>query len=186
MEQLSETILVCMHTFLWCGLECLHFIWGGPGVSMDLGEWEGVFRVNGNHWLEFKVLWIPLLHERHSRNPSYLTDGFLPGKEEIELEGLSRNTWPYPHREYGSLGSPDKVREGEASLVKGVPHFVLYSESTVDNVTLISRVQQGFSLWQWSWHLKPNQFLHFSFLPVNAFWLMNDNVISFNYGSPCL
>ena len=29
---------------------------------MDLGEWEGVLRVNENHWLEFKVLQMPHLY----------------------------------------------------------------------------------------------------------------------------
>ena len=38
------------------GLESIHFSQDEPGVYMDLGEWEGVFRANENHWLGFKVL----------------------------------------------------------------------------------------------------------------------------------
>lgn len=46
MKQLSKVILACAHIF----------IWGEPGLHMDLGEWVGVLRVNENRWLEFKVL----------------------------------------------------------------------------------------------------------------------------------
>ena len=31
------------------------------------------------------------------------------------------------------MGSPDKVREGETLLVKGVPHFAASSEGYLDN-----------------------------------------------------
>ena len=48
-----------LYTYLYLvgdGLESIHFSQDEPGVYMDLGEWEGVFRANENHWLGFKVL----------------------------------------------------------------------------------------------------------------------------------
>lgn len=53
MKQLFETILVCAHTFICVRFKCIDFFRGRQGVYMDFGEWEGVFGVNENHWLEF-------------------------------------------------------------------------------------------------------------------------------------
>jgi hypothetical protein len=54
--------LACVHIFIWDGL-CIHFTQGEPGINMDLGQWKGVFRVNENVWLEFKVLRIHLKYK---------------------------------------------------------------------------------------------------------------------------
>jgi len=40
----------------------IHFIGGEQGLYMNPGEYKGVFRVNVNDWLEFKVLGMPHLH----------------------------------------------------------------------------------------------------------------------------
>lgn len=43
----------------------------------------------------------------------------------------------------GVLGSPDKVKEGEALLINGVPHFALSLEGYLEKTsTLISTAQQ--------------------------------------------
>ena len=60
MKQPSETILAGMHTF--CGVGLYTFIQGELGVYMDLIEWEGVFKVNENLWLQFKIWWMPHLY----------------------------------------------------------------------------------------------------------------------------
>ena len=49
-------------------------------------------------------------------------------EEEAELVGLPKTTGPSPGRGCGELGSPDKAREGETLLVKGVLHFARSSE----------------------------------------------------------
>lgn len=46
-------ILACAYFFVRGRLVGIHFSWDEQGVSMNLGEGEGVFRVNENHWLEF-------------------------------------------------------------------------------------------------------------------------------------
>lgn len=40
----------------------IHFIQSGPGLFMNLGEWEGDFRVDAKHWLELKELGVLHLH----------------------------------------------------------------------------------------------------------------------------
>ena len=47
----------------------------------------------------------------------------LVRKEEVELVGLPRTSRSSLDRGYRGLGSPDKVREGEAKLVRGVLLF---------------------------------------------------------------
>jgi hypothetical protein len=37
---------LCVSTFVWGGFVNIHFIWGKLGLPMNLGEWEGVFRVH--------------------------------------------------------------------------------------------------------------------------------------------
>lgn len=64
--------------------------------------------------------------KRHSRNPRYLLDEFLSGKQEVELVGEPRTILDLPQVEDKVR---DKVREGEALLVKGVLHFVLSLEA---------------------------------------------------------
>jgi hypothetical protein len=56
---------------------------GEPQVYRDFGEWERVFRVNENHWLEFKVRECLICIKRHSKNHRYLLGGSLSGKEEM-------------------------------------------------------------------------------------------------------
>ena len=53
-----------LHDIQWKQTACAHthFIWAKQGLYVNLGEWEGVFRVNINHWLELKVLGMPHLH----------------------------------------------------------------------------------------------------------------------------
>lgn len=53
--ELSYTILACVHTFIQGGLY-VHTLFGVNHGYMDLSEREGVFRINENHLLEFKVL----------------------------------------------------------------------------------------------------------------------------------
>ena len=53
--------------------------------------------------------------------------GSYRGKVE-KLVVLARTTQPSTGSKCGESGFPDKVREGEALLVKGVFHFVLSSE----------------------------------------------------------
>jgi hypothetical protein len=36
--------------------------WGEPRLNMNLGEWEGTFRMKVNPWLQFKVPGMPHLH----------------------------------------------------------------------------------------------------------------------------
>ena len=40
---------------------CAHTSFGVNKGYMNLGEWERVFRVRANHWLEFKILGRPHL-----------------------------------------------------------------------------------------------------------------------------
>jgi hypothetical protein len=47
--------------------------------------------------------------------------------EEVELVGLPRTTHLSQDRRCEKLGSPNKVREGEALLLMGVLHFLLSS-----------------------------------------------------------
>lgn len=78
MQWLSEMIFsvkTCAH---------VHFIWGGQGLDINLGEWEGLFRVKVNHWLEYKALGMPYLHGEAFQKPQVLgLGGFLLGKEEL-------------------------------------------------------------------------------------------------------
>ena len=59
----------------------VHFIWGGQGLDINLGEWEGLFRVKVNHWLEYKALGMPYLHEEESQ---VLAKCDLIRREEVE------------------------------------------------------------------------------------------------------
>jgi hypothetical protein len=53
---------------------------------MNFGEQEGVFRVNINHWLAFKILQMPHLHGEAVRNPKDLLGTLLPGKMKLNLQ----------------------------------------------------------------------------------------------------
>ena len=68
----------------------IQFIHGGQGLYMNLGEWELVFRVNVNHWLEFKVLGMPHLHGEAFQESQVLAGWVLIRKEEVELVHLPR------------------------------------------------------------------------------------------------
>lgn len=59
-------------------------------------------------------------------NSTYLLGGFL--LENVEFVGLPRTILPSWGRGYRKSGSPDKVREGEAFLLKGIFHFSLSSD----------------------------------------------------------
>lgn len=52
---------------------------------MNLGEWERVSRVCEIIGWSLKYCEGLICMERHHRNSGYLLDGFLPGKEEVEL-----------------------------------------------------------------------------------------------------
>lgn len=68
--------------------------------------WRGIPRISGTCWAN-----------------SYQGERGK-GKEEVELVSLSRATGPSSDRGCRGSVSPDKIREGEVPLVKGVIHFV--------------------------------------------------------------
>lgn len=43
-----EDLSLCVYIYLGWDVH-IHFIWGEPVVYMDIGQWEGVYRANGNH-----------------------------------------------------------------------------------------------------------------------------------------
>jgi hypothetical protein len=57
---------------------------------MNPGELEGVFRVNVNHCLGFKVLRMLHLHREVFQEPQVLAGQVLIWKEEVEPEVLPR------------------------------------------------------------------------------------------------
>lgn len=76
----------------------------------------GISKVGKGHWLKAKVLRCLISKGRHPRNLMCLRNRFLR-KEAPRLHGI-------PQVEgVGVLGSLDKVREGEAKLVRGVLLF---------------------------------------------------------------
>lgn len=61
-----------IHTFIWGGPVSIQAIQSEPGTYMDFGAWERIFFFfygNENHWLEFKVLWMPSLHGEAFQKP---------------------------------------------------------------------------------------------------------------------
>ena len=120
-RQLSLMILACAHTFIQCGLVHIYFIKGGKGLYMNFGEWEGVFKVSENHWLEFKALFkapVDLTHSLHLYEEAFQESQILAGwvliqKEKVEFVGLPRTIQPSPGTGDGEWGSPDKVEEGK-------------------------------------------------------------------------
>lgn len=75
---------------------------------MNFGEWERVFRVN-------EIICM----ERHLRNPRYLLGGSYLEKRKLSLCVCLRAIQTSPGRCQGS-DSPDKVREREVLMVKGI------------------------------------------------------------------
>lgn len=72
--------------------------------------------------------------ERHYRSPRHLLGRFLMGKEEGDLVGLPRTTWPSSGRGWwGQTPQTRSGREGEALLEQGVLRFVLSSERLSGN-----------------------------------------------------
>ena len=78
-------MLACVLILLQSGHVHTQVIQGEPGVYVDLGEWEGVFRVKVNHWLEFKVLGMPHLHGEAFQESRCLLDRFLSGERKLNL-----------------------------------------------------------------------------------------------------
>jgi hypothetical protein len=70
-------ILTCAHVLIEGGFKCIYFSRDEPGLYIDFEEWEGVFRVNASHRIEFKFYEYLLCMERHSSNPKHLLQGFL-------------------------------------------------------------------------------------------------------------
>jgi hypothetical protein len=64
--------------------------------------------------------------KKHSKNPWYLLGRFISRKRKLKLS-FCQGLLSLPRGCEGS-GSPDKDREGEALLVKGVFHFAMISE----------------------------------------------------------
>lgn len=93
---------------------------------MGLGEWEGAFGVNENHWLDLKFCNCSHLCGEAFQEFHVLTGQVLI--RENKFVGLLRTTQTSPDRGCGESGSTDKIREGEALLVKKVPHFAQSSE----------------------------------------------------------
>lgn len=58
----------------------IHFIQGGPGLFMNLGKWEGDFRLNANHWLELKGLGTPHLPGEALQESQILAGQVLIGR----------------------------------------------------------------------------------------------------------
>ena len=80
MKQLSQTILASAHTFIQPVLACVHFMMGGQGLQMNLGEWEGILKVNKIFDWSLKCCECLICMERQSSNPRYLLGGSLLGK----------------------------------------------------------------------------------------------------------
>lgn len=110
---LSETAFL---EDLQCNSLCAYTLLGID----NLGEWEGVFMVNVNHWLEFKVLWMPHLCREAFQESQVLAKWVLIRKEEVELLGLPRIMWPSSCRRCRAQASQ--------MLEKGALHFALSSE----------------------------------------------------------
>ena len=85
------------------------------------------------HWLKAKTLRELISMGRRSRNLRFLLNGFLIRKKEAEPVISPRLRDAPQVDSMRVLSSPDKVREGEALLVKGVPHFTARSEGYPDN-----------------------------------------------------
>lgn len=77
--------------------------------------------MNENHWLELKVYGCLICMERHSRREE--VEPLIPPWLGDILHVMGMGVW----------GSSDKVREGEALLVKGVRHFALSSSGYLNN-----------------------------------------------------
>ena len=61
---------------------------------MDLREWEGVFRVNENHWLEFKILQIPYLYGEVFQESHVAAGWILIGKKKVCRSAKDCSTFP--------------------------------------------------------------------------------------------
>ena len=79
MKQLSYIILACTLVFNIGRHVCIYFIQSVPGVYIDLGKWEGIFMVNKNHWLEFKVLWMPHIYREEFNGVPRIPDIYWAG-----------------------------------------------------------------------------------------------------------
>lgn len=86
---------------------------------MNLREYSGVFRVNINHWLEFKVLGMP---------HSLVLAGWVGSYLERGSCRFTKDFMIFLSQRAQGLDSPGKVNEGEALLDRGDFHFVLCSE----------------------------------------------------------
>jgi hypothetical protein len=64
-------------------VECIYFIQSEKRLPINLGEWEGVFRVIANHWLEFKVL-----STFHFYGEAFQESQALPGQTLLGKEGV--------------------------------------------------------------------------------------------------
>jgi hypothetical protein len=68
-------------------LVLIHFI------GVNLGEWEGVFRVSIKSWLELNPMWMLHLYGGAFQESQVLAGQVLIGKEEVELVGMPRTMW---------------------------------------------------------------------------------------------
>lgn len=97
----------------------IRFIWGEQGLSMNPGEYKGVFRVNVNHCWEFKVLGMPHLHgEVFQKSLVVVLSWALGGwvliqKKEVDLVGLPRSAQPSLVRGCGDWAPRIRSKKGK-------------------------------------------------------------------------
>lgn len=72
MEHLSETVLACSYFFIGGGCECVHFIWGDPGIIVLL--WEGRENYPGREGQGRKAQGYLDTSLTRRRTPGYLTE----------------------------------------------------------------------------------------------------------------
>ena len=89
-------------------LVCIHVTRCERELHMNLGEWEGGFKMNVNHWLELNLLRMLHLHKDESQGPQVFAGQVLIWKEGVEPGVLSRTTCPSSGR--GSRGQAEKRR----------------------------------------------------------------------------
>jgi hypothetical protein len=73
MTQFSERILACSCFFIGSGFECIHFIWGEPGIKW-FGERSWGYPGMEGHWLKAKATEMPCQHGEAFLVLRYVTD----------------------------------------------------------------------------------------------------------------
>lgn len=106
-------------------LTCTH---NRQGLFMNHWHWEGVFSLNLNLWLDFKVPGMSDFHGKAIQTSQVLIAGVLMGKQKFNLY-VCPGIYDFPQVE--SVGSSSYIRSGrkeEAQQKKRVLYFMQTSE----------------------------------------------------------